>query len=174
MLIKKYGGIAPRLAPSVRTAENASIIGDVTAGENVSFWYGAIARGDAGAIVIGKNTNLQDGVIIHDASNVPTVVGENVVVGHGAILHSCTIGDGCLIGIGAILLNHCVIGEGSVVAAGAVVSEHKVFPPHSMLMGIPARVVRTISEEEREEILRDAENYIRRAEEQLPLAPQDQ
>lgn len=170
MLIKEYRGVFPDLAPSVRVAENASIIGDVTAGENVSFWYGAVARGDAGPIVIGRNSNLQDCVMIHDAAGVPTVVGENVVVGHGAILHSCTVGDGCLIGMGSILLNNCVIGEGSVVAAGAVVPERKVFPPHSMLMGVPAKVVRTITEEEREEILRDAENYVHRAEEQLPLA----
>jgi carbonic anhydrase/acetyltransferase-like protein (isoleucine patch superfamily) len=170
MLLKAYNGITPQLSPSVRAAENATVVGDVTLGENVSLWYGATLRGDAGPIRIGANTNLQDGVIIHDASQIPTVVGENVVVGHGAILHSCTVGDECLIGMGAILLNGCVIGEGSMVAAGAVVTEGKVFPPNSMLMGIPAKVVRTITPEEREEICRDAAGYVLRAQEQLPLA----
>jgi carbonic anhydrase/acetyltransferase-like protein (isoleucine patch superfamily) len=169
MLIKNYLDHVPKLHPTVRLAENATVIGDVEAAENVSFWYGCVARGDAGPIRIGKNTNLQDGVVIHDAGGIPTVVGENVVVGHSAILHSCTIGDGCLIGMGAILLNGCKIGEGSMVAAGAVVTEGKEFPPHSMLMGIPARVVRQITPEEREELLQDAQGYVQRAREQLLL-----
>jgi carbonic anhydrase/acetyltransferase-like protein (isoleucine patch superfamily) len=169
MLLKAYNGISPQLSPSVRIAENATVVGDVTLGENVSVWYGATLRGDAGAIRIGAGSNLQDGVIVHDASQIPTQVGEHVVVGHGAILHSCTIGDECLIGMGAILLNGSVIGDGSLVAAGAVVTEGKVFPPNSMLMGTPARVVRTITPEERAEIRQDAEGYVLRAQEQLPL-----
>ena len=118
MLIRTAAGKAPAIAPTARAAESAAFIGDVTLGENVTVWYGAVLRGDVGPIRIGRGSNLQDNCAVHCAVGVPTAVGENVTVGHGAILHSCTVGDGCLIGMGAILLDGCVIGAGSMVAAG--------------------------------------------------------
>ena len=112
-----------------------------------------------GPIRIGRGSNIQDNCTVHCAVDVPTVVGENVVVGHGAILHSCTVGDGCLIGMGAILLDGCVIGEGSVIAAGALVPPGKSIPPRSLVMGVPGRVVRQVTEEECAANLVNARRY---------------
>jgi carbonic anhydrase/acetyltransferase-like protein (isoleucine patch superfamily) len=169
MIFRTFEGHTPQLHPTVRAGENVTLIGEVTAGENVSFWYGTVARGDAGSIVIGSGTNIQDNCILHNETGIPTIVGRDVVVGHGVILHSCNVGGNCLVGMGAILLNGCVIGAGSIVAAGAVVTENKVFPPNSLLMGTPARVVRTVTPEEQADNLRSARHYAEKAVEELPL-----
>ena len=160
MLIRTAAGKTPAIAPTARAAESAALIGDVTLGENVTVWYGAVLRGDVGPIRIGPGSNIQDNCTVHCAVDVPTVVGENVVVGHGAILHSCTVGDGCLIGMGAILLDGCVIGEGSVIAAGALVPPGKSIPPRSLVMGVPGRVVRQVTEEEAAATLANAARYV--------------
>ena len=160
MLIRSFQGITPEIHPSARLAETAAAIGDVALEENVTIWYGAVLRGDVGPIRIGRGRNLQDNCAVHCAVDVPTVVGENVVVGHGAILHSCTVGDGCLIGMGAILLDGCVIGEGSVIAAGALVPPGKSIPPRSLVMGVPGRVVRQVTEEEAAATLANAARYV--------------
>ena len=124
MLIRSFQDFTPQIHPSARLAETAAVIGDVALEENVTIWYGAVLRGDVGPIRIGRGSNIQDNCTVHCAVDVPTVVGENVVVGHGAILHSCTVEDGCLVGMGSILLDGCVIGEGSVIAAGEIGRAH--------------------------------------------------
>lgn len=170
MLIKPYLDHVPHFHPTVRVAENVSVIGDVTLEEHSSLWYGTIVRGDAAPIVIGANTNIQDGCILHADPGIPAVIGKNVTVGHGAILHGCTVGDNCLIGMGATLLNNCVIGEGSIIAAGALVTERTIIPPNSMVMGCPGKVVRTIRPDELNANRASAEHYVELAAEQLPLA----
>lgn len=160
MLIRPFHDCTPEIHPAARLAETAAVIGEVILEENVTVWYGAVLRGDVGPIRIGRGSNIQDNCTVHCAVDVPTVVGENVVVGHGAILHSCTVGDGCLIGMGAILLDGCVIGEGSVIAAGALVPPGKSIPPRSLVMGVPGRVVRQVTEEEAAANLANAARYV--------------
>lgn len=167
MLVKPYRNTRPNIHPTARAAENITIIGDVTMEKNSSLWYGAVVRGDAAPIVIGANTNIQDGCIIHADPGIPATIGKNVTAGHGAILHGCTIGDDCLIGMGATLLNNCVIGEGCIIAAGALITERTVIPPGSMVMGCPGKVVRPIRPDELSANLASAEHYIHLAAEQL-------
>lgn len=159
MIFKPYRGIHPKIHPTARAAENATILGDVTMEEHSSLWYNTVARGNEASIVIGAHTNIQDGVILHNDEGIPLAVGKRVTVGHGAILHGCTVGDDCLIGMGAILLNNCVIGEGSIIAAGALITERTVVPPGSMVMGCPGKVVRAVRPEERERSRIGAEEY---------------
>ena len=156
MLLRPYRGVWPKAAPSARGADNISLIGDVTVGEMVSLWYGCVLRGDVSPISVGDGSNIQDGCVLHGAEDLPTVVGRNVVVGHNATVHGCVVEDGCLIGMGATLLNGCRIGAGSIIGAGALVSEGKVIPPRSLVLGVPGRVVRTVTEEEAASILVNA------------------
>jgi carbonic anhydrase/acetyltransferase-like protein (isoleucine patch superfamily) len=128
-------------------APTATVMGDVGLGAESSVWYGAVLRGDMAPIRIGARTNLQDGVIVHVDEGVPCTVGARVGVGHRAILHGCTVEDDCLVGMGAILLNHVVVGRGSVIAAGAVLREGMRVPPGSLVMGVPGKVVRPVDEE---------------------------
>lgn len=172
MIFKSHHGIAPQIHPTARVAENVTILGDVTMEEHSSLWFGCIARGDVAPIVIGAYSNIQDGCLLHNKTGVPTIIGKNVTAGHGAILHGCTIGDNCLIGMGAILLNNCVIGEGSIVAAGTLVTERTVIPPNSMVMGSPGKVVRTVRPEERSYTESNAAHYALYAEEQLIPCPE--
>lgn len=167
MILKSYRGTQPQTHPTARAAENVVIIGDVTLEENSSLWYGVVARGDAAPIVIGADTNIQDGCILHADPGIPVTIGKNVTVGHGAILHGCTIGDNCLIGMGATLLNNSIIGEGCIIAAGALVTERTVIPPQSLVMGCPGKVVRAVSPEDRAGIAAGAEHYVHLAFEQL-------
>ncbi len=171
-MIQAYKDMTPQIHPTARIAENATVTGDVTVGENVNIWYGVVARGDSSSISIGNNSNIQDNCVLHNDPGLPLSIGKNCVIGHGAILHSCTVEDNCLVGMGSVLLNGCVIGEGSLVGAGALVTENKVFPPRSLLMGIPARVVRTLGEDEVAHTKAEALQYIETARAELPLAPQ--
>jgi carbonic anhydrase/acetyltransferase-like protein (isoleucine patch superfamily) len=125
-------------------ASTAAVMGDVTLGEEVSVWYGAVLRGDMAPIVIGSQSNIQDGTIVHVDTGVSCTVGRRVGVGHRVILHGCTVGDDCLIAMGSVLLNGVSIGAGSVVAAGAVVPEGMQVPPGSLVMGVPGRIVRPV------------------------------
>jgi carbonic anhydrase/acetyltransferase-like protein (isoleucine patch superfamily) len=143
-----FHGHQPVIAEGVFIAPSADVIGHVSFGKNSSLWYGCVARGDINEIIIGENSNIQDLTMLHVDHPLPLIVGKNVSVGHNAILHACTIGDHCLIGMGAILLNGCVIGKNSVVAAGSVVPPGKSYPAGSMIMGSPAKVVRPLTEEE--------------------------
>jgi carbonic anhydrase/acetyltransferase-like protein (isoleucine patch superfamily) len=150
----------PRTAEAAFVAGSAVVLGDVLLGKDASVWYGAVIRGDLKEIRIGPGSNIQDGAILHVTHELGVSLGERVTVGHGAILHGCVVESGCLIGMGAIVLDGAKIGEGSVVAAGSLVPEGKEFPPGSLLMGTPARIVRCVSAEERERILKLAKVYI--------------
>ncbi|NCE65973.1 gamma carbonic anhydrase family protein [Pseudoflavonifractor sp. 524-17] len=169
MLVKSIAGRAPSLHPQVRAAENAVLAGDITLAEGVSVWYGAVLRGDESSIRVGRGTNLQDNCVLHVDPGHPIEIGENVTVGHGAVIHGCTIEDGCVIGMGAILLNGCRIGAGSLVAAGALVTQNTVIPPGSLAMGSPAKGKRPLTQEEQAENLASAQEY-RRLSRQLPPA----
>ena len=148
-LVMPYGDIFPQLADDVYVAPGAVVAGDVHIGAGSSVWFGTIMRGDVGWIRIGERTNLQDLSMVHvTGGNANTTIGDDVTVGHRAIIHGCTVEDRCLIGMGAILLDECVIGAGSVIAAGAVVPPGKVIPPGSMVMGIPGKVVRAVTDEQ--------------------------
>ena len=144
-------------------APDARVLGDVTLSADVSVWYGAVVRGDSGKIVIGEGTNIQDRVVIHEK----TTLGRRCTVGHGAIVHGCTVGGGCLIGMGSILLTGAVLEEGCLVGAGAVVTGKTHAPAGSVLLGNPARIVKTLTPEEMEKLQEGAEEYIRLAREQL-------
>lgn len=140
-----YGDASPVIGARCFIAENAAVIGDVTMGDDCSVWFGAAVRGDSEPITIGDRTNIQDNVTIHNNEGHPVVIGSNVSIGHNAVVHSATLEDGVLIGMGAIVLDGAVIGEGSIVAAGAVVTKGTAVPPHSLVMGLPAKVVRTVA-----------------------------
>jgi carbonic anhydrase/acetyltransferase-like protein (isoleucine patch superfamily) len=138
----------------------ATVIGDVSLGERASVWPEAVLRGDSAPIVVGDESNVQDGVVIHVDPGVPATIGRRVTVGHRAIVHGATVEDDCLIGMGAILLNHVRVGRGSVIAAGAVCTEGMEIPPDSLVVGVPARVVRETAPEMRERIARGAQAYV--------------
>jgi carbonic anhydrase/acetyltransferase-like protein (isoleucine patch superfamily) len=153
--------MTPRFGKGVFLADTAVVVGDVTLGDEVSLWYNVVVRGDIHWIRIGARSNLQDGAIVHvERGLYPTLLEEEVSVGHGAMLHGCTIGAGSLIGMGAVVLNRAVIGEGSLVAAGAVVREGFNAPPRSLLAGVPAVVKRPLTDDEAERARRTAANYI--------------
>jgi carbonic anhydrase/acetyltransferase-like protein (isoleucine patch superfamily) len=158
MYIKDFRGKGLRVLGRAYAAENATLMGDITLGEGASVWPGAVLRGDAAAIVIGENCNLQDNVVVHTDPEFPAVLAENCLVGHGAILHSCTLGEGVLIGMGAIVMTGAQIGEGSIIAAGALVSSNKVIPPHSVVMGA-GRIARQAAPEERARTIEECANY---------------
>jgi carbonic anhydrase/acetyltransferase-like protein (isoleucine patch superfamily) len=159
-LLLPFGDQAPRVASSAWVAPNATLIGAVTLGENSSVFYGSVLRGDTDSITIGNDSNIQDNVSVHCDAGVPTTVGARVSVGHSAVLHGCTVEDDCLIGMGAIVLNGAVIGTGSLVAAGAVVLENTIVPPGSLVAGVPAKVRRELSTEERAGVSSNATHYV--------------
>ena len=141
-------------------AKNATVIGDVTLGDDTNIWFGAVIRGDKDKIIIGEGSNIQDNCVVHTTADRVVTIGKHVSVGHGAIIHGCTIHDRVLIGMGAIVMNDAVISEGSIVGAGAVVTERSVIPPNSLVMGIPAKVIRETSSEQAEHIVKNATSYI--------------
>jgi carbonic anhydrase/acetyltransferase-like protein (isoleucine patch superfamily) len=151
----------PAIHPSAFIAPNATVLGDVTIGEDASVWYNTVLRGDINRIVIGKGSNVQDGSVLHLSADYACVVGDYVTVGHMAMLHACTIGDECLIGMGAIILDGAEIGERSIIGAGALVTQEKKIPPGSMVLGSPAKVVRTLSSDEQSGLREWAERYVR-------------
>lgn len=142
-------------------AENAVLVGDVTIGEGSSVWYGAILRGDEAPITIGKNTNIQDGAVLHEAARYPLVIGDGVTVGHNAILHGCEIGNNVVIGMGSIVMNGAKIGNDSIVGAGSLVTQDKEFPDGVMILGSPARALRKLTPEEIARNRWNAEEYVR-------------
>lgn len=160
-MIYKFKGITPDLEKANFVAASADIIGDVILDANSSIWYNCTLRGDIESIRIGKNTNIQDNTVVHVGYDVGTVIGDNVTVGHSAIIHGCTIEDNCLIGMGAIILNHAVIGKESIVGAGALVTTGKKFPPRSLIMGSPAKLIRSISDKELEGSRKNTESYVK-------------
>jgi carbonic anhydrase/acetyltransferase-like protein (isoleucine patch superfamily) len=166
-----YKGIYPRLGNDVFLAPGSRVIGDVQLGDGVNIWYNTVLRGDVSPVFIGKNSNVQDNCTIHTASaligdkDIPTIVGENVTIGHNCVLHACTVEDGCLSGMGAVILDGAVIGRGSIVGAGALVLMNTVIEPFSLVVGSPAKVVRTLPQESFAQRLSHAEHYMRLAQE---------
>jgi carbonic anhydrase/acetyltransferase-like protein (isoleucine patch superfamily) len=158
-----HGDAFPEVAPSAWIAPGAHVIGAVHLGEESSVWYGAVLRGDTEPIRVGARTNVQDGCVLHADPGYPAIVGDDCVVGHNAIVHGCQIERGCLIGMGATILNGAKIGEGSIVAAGALVPENKEFPPRSLIVGMPAKPVREVTEEQTQSIAHGVREYVERA-----------
>lgn len=158
------GRIEPTLAPGVWVAETAVVRGDVTLGEDVSVWFAVVLRGDEAPIIIGDRTNIQDGAVLHVSAGFPCVVGREVTIGHGAVVHGCTVEDGALIGIRATVLDGAVIGRGAVVGAGAVVPPGMHVPPEMLALGVPARVVGPLTNAQRSAGPRAVGNYMARKE----------
>ena len=164
-LVRTLKGIAPKFGADPFLAETAVVIGDVVMGDQCSVWYNAVVRGDVHSIRIGDRVNVQDGAVLHCTYQPASLtIGNDVSIGHNAIVHGCTIHDKVLIGMGAIVMDHAVIGEGSVIAAGAVVLQNTVVPPGSLMAGVPAKRVREVGEDlSRNEIERIAANYLKYA-----------
>ena len=161
-MLRPYRSVYPTIHASAFVDSSAQVIGDVHLGSESSVWMNVVVRGDVNAIRIGARTNLQDLTLVHVMRDThPAIIGDDVTVGHSAIVHGCTIEDRCLIGMGAILLNGCRIGTGSIVAAGTLVPEDFVVPPGSMVMGLPGKVRRALTTEEDASIQWYADNYVR-------------
>ena len=162
-MIRVFKGISPTIAPGAYIDASAQIIGDVHIGDESSVWMSAVVRGDVNHIRLGRRTNIQDGVVVHvmrEPSH-PTILGDDITVGHGAVVHGCTVENACLIGMGAILLNGVHVGHGSIVAAGTLLPEGCVIPPRSLVMGSPGKVRRAVTDDEYAFIRESAENYVR-------------
>ena len=145
-LIREVNGKAPKMHESVWLAENATVVGDVTMGEGCSVWFSAVVRGDVNRIVLGKNVNVQDGAVLHCTyKRSQTIIGDNVSIGHNAIVHGCKVHDNVLIGMGSIVMDHVVINENVIVAAGAIVLENTELESNSIYAGVPAKKVKTLS-----------------------------
>ena len=160
-MIRKFRNIEPRIHPTAFIADNAAIIGDVEIGEESSVWFGSIVRGDVNYIRIGARTNIQDATVIHVTSKTyPTILEDEITVGHRVTLHGCHVEHGCLIGIGAILLDGVRIGENSLVAAGSLLTPRTQIPPGSLVMGSPGRVKRALNNDEIQNLARSSQNYV--------------
>ncbi len=163
MAVYELDNIAPRLADSAWVADSAQVMGNVELGADASVWFGVVIRGDTECIRIGRGSNIQDGSVLHADVGQPLTVGDNVTVGHKVMLHGCTVGDGSLIGIGAVVLNGAKIGKGCIVGAGALVTEGKEFADGSMIIGSPAKVVRELTEQQQAGLQLSALHYIENA-----------
>ncbi len=163
MAIYELDGLTPQIADSAWVADSAEVMGDVMLGDDVGIWFGVVVRGDTAPIRVGAGTNIQDLSVLHADVGMPLTIGSGVTVGHKAMLHGCTIGDDSLIGIGAILLNGVRIGKGCLVGAGSLVTEGKEFPDGSMIIGSPAKVVRSLTPEQLEGLRQSAHHYVANA-----------
>jgi carbonic anhydrase/acetyltransferase-like protein (isoleucine patch superfamily) len=163
-MIREWNGHKPQIDPSAYIHESAEVIGKVTLKKNVSVWPNAVIRGDIEEIVIGEDTNIQDNTVIHTDIGTPTILGRGISVGHSVILHSCTVKDNCLVGMGAIMLEGVVVEEECLIGAGALVSPGKTIPGRSLVIGIPAKVKRSLELEEIKHIKSNAEDYLKLAE----------
>jgi len=164
MTILNYKDISPKLGRDVWVAENAVVAGDIEIGEQSSIWFGVQMRGDVHEIRIGKRTNIQDNAVVHVTRGLSgTYIGDEVTIGHAAVIHAATIKDRCLIGMGAIILDEVVVEEGAMVAAGAVVPPKKVIPTGQIWGGNPARYMRDMNDKEKEFLSKSADNYVRLA-----------
>lgn len=164
MALYSVDGRRPTVDVTAWVAESATVVGDVRLAADVSVWFGAVIRGDQPEpIEIGERSNIQDGAVLHSDPGKPLRIGRDVTVGHQATLHGCTVGDGSLIGIGATVLNGTVIGRGCLVGAGALVTEGQTFPDNSLILGSPARAVKSLAPERVQDLLRSAEAYVARS-----------
>lgn len=159
-MIKSFKGITPKINSKAYIAENATIIGNVSILEDSSIWFGAVLRGDVDYISIGKGSNIQENSVLHVDRNSPVNIGNNVTIGHNAIIHGCTIGNNTLIGMGAIILNGVKIGENTLVGAGTLVTQNKVIPSGVLVVGNPGKVIRNLSEDEILSLKESAKNYV--------------
>ena len=160
MAVYQLDTLTPRLAETAWVADSAQVIGNVELAEGASIWFGAILRGDNETLHIGKNSNVQDGSMLHADPGFPLTLGENVTVGHHVMLHGCSVGDGSLIGIKSVVLNGAKIGKNCLVGAGSLITEGKEFPDGSMIMGAPAKVVRPLTPEQIAGLSRAAAHYV--------------
>jgi carbonic anhydrase/acetyltransferase-like protein (isoleucine patch superfamily) len=163
MPLYEIGGLAPQLAEGAWVAPSADLIGDVRLGARASVWFGAVLRGDNTPLIVGEETNFQDGAIGHSDPGVPLTIGDRVTVGHQAILHGCAVADDCLIGMGARILNGAVIETECIVGAGALITAGKRFERGSLIVGAPARAVRQVTDEERQLLRVSAAHYAHKA-----------
>lgn len=153
----------PILGKNVYLAEGAIVRGDVTIGDNSSIWFHSVVRAEAGSAVIGNDTNIQDNAVLHVDHGAAIRIGSRVTIGHGAIVHGCTVKDNVLIGMGSIIMNHAVIGENCIIGAGTLITQNTVIPDNSLVMGSPGKIVRTVTDDEIEHIRRNASYYIEEA-----------
>jgi carbonic anhydrase/acetyltransferase-like protein (isoleucine patch superfamily) len=168
-MLHKFKDITPDLGQGTWVAPSADVVGDVTCGENCSIWFGCVVRGDVHFIKIGNRVNIQDLSMVHvthykkpdKSDGNPTIIGDDVTIGHRVMLHGCTIENACLIGMSATILDGAVIGKESIVGAGALVTKNKIFPPRSLIMGSPAKVVRELTEDEVKELYASAARYVK-------------
>jgi len=162
MNVYDLGAAKPTLPPEGEywIAPTATVIGNVVLKKNASVWFGAVLRGDNDPIVVGENSNVQDGSVLHTDTGIPLIIGANVTIGHKVVLHGCTIGDNSLVGIGAVVLNGATIGKNCLIGAGALIAENKVIPDDSLVLGAPGRVVRTLSPEQTDMMVRGAAHYV--------------
>lgn len=163
-MIYQLGNQIPQVADGVYIAPSADVIGSVSLGSRSSVWFGAVLRGDNDQISVGARSNIQDNTVIHVDAGVPVTIGDDVSVGHSVVIHGCTICDKVLIGNGAVVLDFAEIGENSLVGAHALVTERKRFPSRSLIIGSPAKVVRELTDEEVEQLSRNVESYLKKAE----------
>ncbi|MDR1661010.1 MAG: gamma carbonic anhydrase family protein [Azoarcus sp.] len=163
MGIYALDGHKPRIGEGCWITHTATVIGDVRLGRDVSIWYNVVIRGDNAPIAIGDGANIQDGAILHNDEGVPLTIGAGVTVGHMAMLHGCTIGDGCLIGINAVVLNHAVLGKACLIGANALIPEGKAIPDRSLVVGSPGRVLRTLTDDEIARLRDNARRYVENA-----------
>ncbi|HEY6136111.1 MAG TPA: gamma carbonic anhydrase family protein [Rubrivivax sp.] len=160
MAVYRLDDEVPQVGANAWVADNATVIGRVTLGADVSIWYGTVVRGDTDGITIGRGSNVQESSVLHADPGFPLTIGDDVTVGHQVMLHGCSVGDGSLIGIGAVVLNGARIGKHCLVGAGALVTEGKVFPDGSLIVGAPAAVKRALTTEQIEGLLRTAQHYV--------------
>mgnify|MGYP000666380517 CR=1 FL=1 len=166
-MLYEFKGIKPDVHEAVYMADGVRIIGDVKIEQDCSIWYNSVLRGDLAAIRIGQRTNIQDGTIAHVNLNQPLLIGEDVSVGHGAIIHGCTIGKGALIGMGAIILSGAVIGEYALIGAGSIVTENKIIPPYTLSLGSPAKVVRELTAADLNRMKLTTDSYVQKGKEYI-------
>ena len=167
-MLHKYKNLMPKLGKNTFVASSADVIGDVTCGEDCSIWFGSVVRGDVHYIKIGDRVSIQDLSMVHvthykkedQSDGNPTIIGDDVTIGHRVMLHGCTIEKACLIGMSATILDGAVIGEESIVGAGSLVTKNKVFPPRSLIMGSPAKFIRELNEKEIKELYASASRYV--------------
>ncbi len=157
--IRQVGEQTPHIPASTFVAYSADVIGDVTMGEECSVWYRAVIRGDSNQVTIGSQTNIQDGAVLHEDGDKPLRIGNRVAIGHSAVVHGCEVGDNVLIGMGAVILSGARIGSNCIIGAGSLVTGRQVIPDGSLAFGSPAKVIRPLTEEEREEIRGNVERY---------------
>jgi gamma-carbonic anhydrase len=169
-IVDRYLGKLPVVGPRAMISAGAALVGEVRLGDDVSIWYGAVLRGDLAPVTVGARSNIQDGTVVHVADDGPCEIGADVVVGHRAMLHACRVEDACLVGMQATVLDEAVIGAGSIVGAGALVTSRTVIPPRSLVLGAPAKVIRTLTAEDEAfhralaaKYVRLKENYLRDA-----------